>query len=159
MKKKGKFFLIAGVLGALTLAVAVPIYVRAATSNNTTGGHAFGLARQAAWGGNWKNLTADQQAALQAKLAAAQAQRAAKEQAIKDAIAANDYNAWVQAVGANSPLAQKITADNFAQYVALYNLEQQVQAQRQALGLNKVGLGLGHFGFGPKNTTTPNVNQ
>ncbi len=125
------------ILGVLTLAVAVPFYAQAATTTTT----ATGTPQTHNSGKNHKNLSAAQLAALKLKMAASQAAQTAKQQAIAQAIASNDYNAWVKAVGANNPILQKINANNFSQYVALYNLEQQVITQKKALGLDQLGHG------------------
>ena len=75
-----------------------------------------------------------------------------KRQAIETALANNDYQAWVQAVGADSDLASKITADNFPQLIQAYQLEKQAQdlmAQarqiREQLGINGPDQGKGLF--------------
>lgn len=68
--------------------------------------------------------------------------RAAEEAALK----ANDYNAWVKAVGSNAPILKKINATNFSKYVQLYNLRQQENVLMTELGLegnNGRGMGFG----------------
>jgi hypothetical protein len=135
MKKK-KLVIVSAVLGLLTLAIAAPYYyAQAATTASSTSPGFFAHFM----GHKGKNLTAEQSAAFGQKMAAAQSQRAARQEAVSQAIANNDYNAWLTAVGSTSPIAQKINANNFSQYVALYNLEQQVLAQRKALGLDQLG--------------------
>ena len=82
------------------------------------------------------------------------AKRTAEEAALK----ANDYNAWVTAVGANAPILQKINATNFSRYVEIYNLRQQENTIATELGLNNgdghgMGMGRGEgmgFGLGQK---------
>ena len=69
-------------------------------------------------------LTDAQKADLQTKMAA-----------VNSAITANDYNAWVTAeknLNANSPLLTKITADNFASYVAKYQAQATKMADQKA---------------------------
>jgi len=71
----------------------------------------------------------------------------AKQAAIKAALAANDYNAWVTAVGTKAPILKKINANNFSQYVQAYNLDQQAQTIMTQLGISG-GMGMGgHFGM------------
>ena len=85
-----------------------------------------------------------------ANFAANQATMKAKQVAIQAALKANDYNAWVTAVGANAPILQKINATNFSTYVQIYNLRQQEQVLETQLGLTK-GMGMGgHFELGDK---------
>lgn len=71
-------------------------------------------------------------------------QRQQSLQAIQAAIAANDYAAWVKAVGADSAMAKKITADNFPQLVQAYQLRQQADNI-----LKTLGIGIGMAGYSP----------
>ncbi|MEI6835704.1 MAG: hypothetical protein WCK59_02625 [Candidatus Falkowbacteria bacterium] len=73
----------------------------------------------------------------------------AKQAAIKAALAANDYNAWVSAVGTNAPILKKINANNFSQYVQAYNLNLQAQTIMTQLGISGgMGMGMGErFGM------------
>lgn len=74
-------------------------------------------------------LTDDQKAELKAK-----------NDAIKAALNAGDYNAWVTAVKAvhpNSPLLSKITASNFSKYVEVYKLHLQIDALNKELGIGR----------------------
>ena len=73
----------------------------------------------------------------------------AKMDAIKAAIDSNDYTAWLNAVGADSPIAKAITADKFAQYIEAQKHFEAGQAILNDLGLNKgEGPGMRMFGFG-----------
>ena len=68
--------------------------------------------------------------------------------AIEAAITANDYSAWIKAVGTNHPWASKITKDNFSKLVEAHNLRQQADKIMAELGIEK-GIGEGQgFGFG-----------
>lgn len=82
--------------------------------------------------GNRPELTETQKAEMDTK-------RAAEEAALK----ANDYNAWVTAIGTNAPILQKINATNFSKYVELYNLRQQEKTLMDELGLEGNGRGMG----------------
>ncbi len=69
--------------------------------------------------------------------------KTAKQAAIQAALTAGDYSAWVKAIGANNPLAKKITADNFSQYVQYKQLMKEgkyseAQTIGQQLGIVKV---------------------
>lgn len=66
----------------------------------------------------------------------------AKRQAVDAALAANDYQAWLTAVGSDSDKAKLITSDKFPQLVQAYQLEQEGKAKldqarqiREQLGL------------------------
>ncbi|MFA5154937.1 MAG: hypothetical protein WC453_00735 [Patescibacteria group bacterium] len=66
---------------------------------------------------------------------AQKAELPAKREAIKDALTAGDYNAWVKAETAlnpNSPLLQQLTAANFSDYAAKFKDRAAKQADRQA---------------------------
>ena len=151
---KKKLVVASTILGLLALTiVAVPYYANAATTTTT----ATGTTKTHFMCRSSKNLTAAQLTALKQKMADAQAKRTAQQQAISLAITNNDYNAWLTAVGSTSPIAQKINANNFSQYVALYNLEQQVITQKKALGLDQLGeMGNKHLGgkLGQSNNLT-----
>lgn len=85
-------------------------------------------------------LTADQIATMKAK-----------DAAVKAALEAGDYKAWVTAVTAqnpNSPLLTKITADNFSQLVQVHNLQTQADSIMKNLGIQKEGLGEFNPDFG-----------
>lgn len=72
-----------------------------------------------------------------------------KEAAVKAAIDANDYNAWVAAVkniNSSAPILTKITSSNFSTYVSAVKLEEQANATFQSLGIK--GQGMGWKGMG-----------
>ena len=103
-----------------------------------------------------EDMTAAQKAEMEAK----RTEMETKMTAVKNALAASDYNAWVtaeKAMNENSPILSKITADNFSKYVQAYNLRVQADAIMKDLGIDNPGMGqgmpgLGHggFGHGPK---------
>lgn len=93
--------------------------------------------------GNKVTLTAAQKAEMETKKAEMEAKKTAEEAALK----ANDYNAWVTAVGTNAPILKKVTATNFSRYVELYNLRQQEKTIATELGLvGGEGRGMGRGG-------------
>lgn len=80
-----------------------------------------------------------------------QAAREARKTAINAALKANDYNAWVTAVGPNAPILQKINASKFNRFVEAYNLRQQAQTIMTELGVNKgEGKGMGDKDMGQR---------
>jgi hypothetical protein len=75
----------------------------------------------------------------------------AKQEAVTKALDANDYDAWLAAVGADSPLAQKINKDNFSRYVEAYNHMKQAKVIMEELGLDQgmgMSMGMGRPGMG-----------
>jgi len=86
------------------------------------------------------------------------AEQKVKTDAVKAALEAGDYAAWVtaeKAVNENSPVLTKINTDNFSRYVDAWKLRQQANSIMQELGFgggdNMGGRGhgmKGEFGFG-----------
>jgi hypothetical protein len=72
----------------------------------------------------------------------------AKKAAVSAAISANDYNAWVTAVGPNAPILKQVTAANFSTYVQAYNLEVQANALEVQARTLMTGIGVKGEGFG-----------
>lgn len=74
-----------------------------------------------------------------------------KHQAAEQAIEAQDYQAWVTAMGQDNPMTQNITADNFAEFVKMHQAMKDgdfetAQSIAQELGLPKFGMGMRHMG-------------
>lgn len=61
-----------------------------------------------------------------------------KREAIETALDNNDYNAWLEAVGEDCPMTEKINEDNFSRLVEVHNLRQQAREIMEELGLNTV---------------------
>lgn len=72
----------------------------------------------------------------------------AKSKEINQALANGDYNAWLALVGEDSPIAEKITADNFFKVSQAYNLMQEARNILDEIGLKGQGIGMMN-GFGP----------
>ncbi len=93
-------------------------------------------------------------AEMQAERETRRAEMDANREASEAAIAANDYNAWKEAIGDNHPFAEKITADNFAKFVEAHKLMEEARAIFTDLGIEQgpgMGMGRGHGmgqGFG-----------
>lgn len=144
-------------LGVLALTVISTIGLASATmaaGKNNSNGQKYKNTYE-----NKIQLTTEQKATLDAKRTANQA----KQTAVKAALDANDYNAWVTAVGSDSSLLTKINASNFSQLVNAYklrvqanDLEKQANTIMTGLGLENgqgrgmgMGLGMGlHLGLG-----------
>ncbi len=93
---------------------------------------------------DFANLTDEEKATMEAEREARQAEMEAKNTAIKEAINASDYNAWVEAVGSDNPITQKITVDNFSKYIEAYNLQEQARTILTDLGLeDNLGMNFG----------------
>ncbi|MCX6794603.1 MAG: hypothetical protein NTY31_01195 [Candidatus Falkowbacteria bacterium] len=102
-----------------------------------------------------EDMTDAQKAAMAAKKVEMDAKKAemdTKMTAVKAALTASDYTAWVAAektVNANSPLLTKITVDNFSKYVEANKLRTQADAIMKDLGIDGPGMSQGMGGFGP----------
>lgn len=64
-----------------------------------------------------------------------------KREAVQSALDNNDYNAWLEAVGEDSPMADKINEDNFSRLVEAHNLMQQAQEIMEEIGIERPGWG------------------
>ncbi|OGF25403.1 hypothetical protein A2331_01145 [Candidatus Falkowbacteria bacterium RIFOXYB2_FULL_34_18] len=65
-----------------------------------------------------------------------------KREAVQAALSADDYNAWLTAVGENCPILDKIdTAEKFARYAEAYKLMEQGREIMEELGINGPGFG------------------
>jgi GH24 family phage-related lysozyme (muramidase) len=144
-------------LGAIALTIISTIGLASATMASGKNNDNNGQKNKTAYEHNDK-LTDAQKATIAANRTANQA----KETAIKAALAANDYNAWVKAVGSDSPILKKINATNFSRLVDAYklrvqanDLEKQANTIMTDLGLESgqgrgmgMGLGMGlHLGW------------
>ncbi len=69
----------------------------------------------------------------------------ANREAVQAAIDADDYGAFAAAIGENSPLAGKITSENFDRFVEAHKSIENGRKIMQDLGIEK---GMGRFGGG-----------
>jgi hypothetical protein len=103
----------------------------------------------------WQNLSEEEKAELEAQMEAKRAEMEAKQEAVQAALEAGDYQAWVQAVGEDSPMLEKINESNFSRYVEANNYMEQARGIFEELGITKGGFGkfgghMGMRGFGGK---------
>ena len=56
-------------------------------------------------------------------------------QAVKTALANNDYSAWLEAIDTDSPTAKKITEENFPKLIEINELRNQINALEEELKL------------------------
>jgi len=149
MKKK---YLISGIT-ALTILISAAGLTSAALASDT-GANANKIFNKffGQKGEKPQVLTDAQKTEMQAKL-----------DAVKAALAAGDYNAWVAAVkaqGKNSQVLEKINSGNFSRYVEANKLREQADSIFKELGVNGCGIiggksgghgMMGDFGFGGPN--------
>lgn len=91
-------------------------------------------------------MSTTQRAEVMAKREERRQANSSHRTAVEVALKANNYQAFVQAVGESHPILKKVNASNFTRLVELYNLKQQEQKIMTELGLEspqKGGLGLG----------------
>lgn len=98
-------------------------------------------------GQGFENLSESEQASRLADMEARRTQMEEHQAAAEAAIAANDYTAWQAAVGPNNPFAEKVTAENFAQFIEAHNLMNQAREIFKEMGIDNTG-GMGHRGQG-----------
>lgn len=155
--KKTKFIKSAVVLSILALAGVGIITASAATENSSDslsfkrGRFGDGPRLEKTEKMARPELTEEQKTEMEAH----RAEMEARQSAIQAALENGDYQAWLAAAGEDCPLADKITAENFSQFVEAHQLRQRADGIMEGLGLegrgNGFGLeGLGNgFGFGP----------
>lgn len=77
----------------------------------------------------------------------------AKHDAVKAALVAGDYAAWVKAetaINADCPMFKKINESNFSKYVEAFKLREQANTIMKDLGIEQGGgMGMGMKGMGP----------
>lgn len=126
-------------LGALSLALLTAGGVSAASNATAT---TTNNNRPAMADRERPELTDEQKAEMEAK----RSEMETKMTAVRAAVTAGDYNAWVkaqQAIDKDCPLLTKITADNFSRYAEAQKLREQAMAIDKELGLEEMGRG-GH---------------
>ena len=141
--------LVAGLasLGVLGLAGAGLMAANAATSTTSDSS----TNRRFELKGNFNQLTDEQKAELETQRSERQAEMESRRAAVEAALQSNDYQAWLAAVGSDSPMAEKITADNFSQLIKAHSLQKEAREIMSSLGLETgpFGPGAGH-GNGPR---------
>jgi len=135
MNNKNKKYLVFGII-ALTILVSAAGLTTAAlasdtsASNGTAFSKIFGQKRERP-----QALTDAQKSEMQIKI-----------DAVKAALTAGDYNAWVTAVKAlneNSQVLEKINSSNFSRYVEVNKLQEQSNSILKDLGVEGCGMGIG----------------
>ncbi|MFH1564813.1 MAG: hypothetical protein ABIC82_03110 [bacterium] len=63
----------------------------------------------------------------------------AKQTVVQEAIKNSDYSTWIEAVGKDCPMAQKITQDNFLKFAEAQTKMQEARQIMKELGLEKDG--------------------
>lgn len=88
-------------------------------------------------------LTEEQREEFEANREKRMQEMEAKHTAINEALENSDYSAWLQAVGEDCPMAEKITQDNFPKFVEAHKKIQEGQAIMEELGVGRNGFGRG----------------
>ncbi|MBI4778905.1 hypothetical protein HY797_00440 [Candidatus Falkowbacteria bacterium] len=137
-----KSYIISGVAALVIFAAAASaVSIASAAGNANENFSGFWKNR----GQNSNNLTVEEKTARQAEMQT-------RITAVKAALDAGDYNAWVKAVGENAPILKQINANNFNRFVEAHKLQEQANGIRQELGVSRGGClgegGGGMHGFG-----------
>lgn len=132
MKHKKIFFssLIMIIAAAAVITIAQTSYAAAANDNAASRVNRNGQNRHGEFA-DWSKKMGNKSNAV------SQADREKKQAAVDAALQASDYNAWVQAVGENSPILDKINASNFPKFVQAHQLRKQANAIMTELGLDQ----------------------
>jgi len=99
--------------------------------------------------GSGQALSDEQRAEMKTTMEARRAEMETRQAAVKDAMDKGDYQAWLNAVGTDSPMAAKIKdAASFTKLVQAHNLRMQADNIFKELGID--GQAGPHFRGGPK---------
>lgn len=133
------------VLSAAAVLIGGGLAAQAATDGTTARQffHRGADLEQGEKGQGWQNLSEEDKAKLEADREARQQAAESRRAEVDAAISANDYQAWVAAVGADSPMAQKVTAANFSRFSEAHKLMAQAREIMAEIGLEQ-GPGMGH---------------
>jgi len=142
MNKKSNIITLSAAIFVALIAIGGVTYYSFAADSNATSTNMFGKFR------HMDNLTIEQQTQLTAEMEAKQAEIKAKHDAIQSSLNANDYDAWVKAVGENASILQKINKDNFSKYVEANSYMEKAHTIMAELGVD--GKGMMSMGFGGK---------
>lgn len=129
-------------LSALALIGGGLIAVQAA-ENNTFGRKAL---KENGEGLGFQNLSETDKTKLEAERESHRAEMEANRAASQAAIASGSYTAWKEAVGENSPFAEKVTAENFSKFVEAHKLMDQSREILKSIGIEEgvdMGMGMG----------------
>lgn len=144
MKKRTKITAVS--LAALTLLTAFGVTFSAlAADNSTDSGVKQFFGRHF---GPKADMTTEEQQAWEEQRTARQEAMDAQRDAVEAALTAGDYQAWVAAVGDNSPWLEKINEDNFPVLVEAHQLMAEARSKMESLGLEPQ-TGRGHGEPGP----------
>lgn len=88
-----------------------------------------------------KDLTDEERAQMEVNREARQAEMDAKQAAINSALENSDYQAWVEAVGENCPMLDKINEGNFSRLVEANQYMGKAKAIFEELGVKGGGFG------------------
>ena len=82
-------------------------------------------------------MTDEQKLEWQEKMKERKAEMTAKHEAVKAALEASDYEAWLEAVGEDCPILDKINQDNFFQLAEAHKLREEARVIMEELGIEK----------------------
>ncbi|MFA6194486.1 MAG: hypothetical protein WC719_01910 [Patescibacteria group bacterium] len=134
------FSAISVLTSGILMASAATDTAAASTANAVGSGYGRGLAKEARI--RPENMTEAQKAAVEAR----RTEMETKMTAVRAALTASDYNAWVaaeKAINEDCPMLAKITADNFSKYAEAMKLRLQADAIMKDLGVDGPGMGQG----------------
>jgi hypothetical protein len=94
--------------------------------------------------GHMMQMTAEEKAEWESSREERRAEREERREAVSAAIANNDYNAWVKAVGEDSKMLEKINEDNFDRLIKMHEYRNQAKVIAEELGIEREGQGQRH---------------
>lgn len=139
MKKQDLF-----IKGAAALVALVAVAGIAGTSFASNSNSVSDSDDPRGWGQKMSGMTEEERTEWRENMEAKRAEA-------REALEAGDYNAWLEAVGDNCPMAEQINKDNFSQLQEAHNLRGQARGIMEELGIERGrghGRMIGHGGAG-----------
>lgn len=143
-ENKNKLFQVIAGLGAVALMSGAVIAVDAAGNNSLFQGDTQGQALRQHQGLNLSDE--ERQEFFDEREENREEMRQdmeSRHEAVVEAVNAGSYTQWLEAVGEDSPISEKINADNFSTYTEAFKLMEEAREKFSELGLDR-GVGFGH---------------
>lgn len=133
---KNNNLMITGVASLVALVAVAGVAMSTFASESETNDNNYGFRANKPM---HRYMSDEDKAEREAKIEERKAEMEAKHEAVVAALEAGDYNAWVEAVGEDSPILEKITVDNFSRFVEVHNLRAEAKTIMEELGIEKEG--------------------
>lgn len=105
---------------------------------------------------NRPNISAEEKAEWQESREARRAEAKEHREEARNAVESGDHEAWVEAVGEDSPMAENVNEDNFSKLMEAHELREEARNMMEEMGVERGSGGMGcHGGGGPGHKGSP----